>query len=855
MLRPPQLVILTAALLGMGVVAASWLPAAGAQEGNPTSLATSAQVILVKSCGSANCHGNETPFKFNVNQRETLIRNKVLVPKNAAASELIRRVETGSMPLAAPKLSDADIRTLRAWIDAGAPDFASGAAAVSARRFITETDIVRGILRDLQAAPERDREYLRYFSIAHLHNNAAISDADLQLYRNSLGKLANHLSWKREISVPRAVDAQKTVLRVDLRDFGWSEGTWKGLLAAYPYGFRPRNLRGELQQIHALSGADLPYLRVDWFVATASVPPLYHDILELPETLPELERKLGVDARQNLRQDRAVRAGLRNSGVSKNNRAVERHASAYGAYWKSFDFAGNRSEQNIFVNPLDFREDGGEFIFHLPNGLQGYLITNAQGKRLDVAPVEIVRDRTNPLDPIVVNGRSCMGCHFQGMKTFRDGVRAVIETQRRPHYDQEKALALYVPQPELDRLFQRDTDQFLAALRKTGSVAPKSEADEPINVLSNRYLGEVSAAQAAADVGLEPAEFRRRITNRGELEKRGINQLLAPNGGIKRDAWEEHFGAVVLEIGLADHVRPARPFSHPGAAIPAEARIRITLGSLDGPDPALAREVRQSLLLGLERSADLRVVAGDGDRNLRGTVAVNAREQVTITITDPRHNLRVELTGAREDLHFLAQQVSSELTYRITGARLPGGAPAAAAPVALAQRLDPVRELIRTVGEGGPVRLSLSVDRGPGSTYSGGEDVVVSLRADRDCHVAIYNIDSAGQVVLLFPNETVRDNRIPGNRLVSLVDRDGTSLIRVSRDGSFGIERVIAFATPGPMDFPGMKGGAGKFGAPIGGVQQLKEKGLKLKNQAQQPVAVGGGGGASNALVEFFTVR
>lgn len=852
MLRRSHLFALTAGLLGIGVLTAGWSAAFAEPEASPATLAVQAQGVLAKNCSGSGCHGDENAFKFNVRQRETLIRSKVVAPKDAANSELLRRVETGSMPLGAPKLSAADIQTLRVWIEGGAPDFAAAADA-PARPFISEAEIIRAIRRDLEAAPERDREYLRYFSLAHLHNNPAISDPDLQLYRSSLGKLVNHLSWKREISVPRAVDAHEAVLRIDLRDFGWSGDTWKRLLAAYPYGFLTRKLRGELRQIQDLAGVEVPYLRVDWFVATASVPPLYHELLQLPETVQELEQMLGVDAQQNVRQDRAARAGVRSSGVSQNNRAVERHVTRYGAYWKSFDFAGNRSDQDIFAHPLDFREDGGEYIFHLPNGLQGYLLSNAQGKRLDAAPINIVRDRTNPLDPTVLNGRSCIGCHFQGMKVFQDDVRATIQAQLRPRFDDAKALALYVPQPELDGLFKRDTEQFLAALRQTGSETPKSDADEPINVLSNRYLGEVSVAQAAADVGLELAEFRRRITNRPELEQRGLHQLLAPNGGIKRDAWEEHFGTVLLELGLADYVKPARPTAHRVAALPAEGRIRIKLAPLTGQDAELEHEVRQTLLLSLERSPEIRIVTDGEDRSLRGAVTTNDR-QVTLTVEDPRHDLRVERTGAREDVHFLAQQVASELSYRLSGTRPPGGV-LGGAPAALVERLDPVRGLIREVGEGGPVRLHLAVDRGPRSTYRGGEDVIVSLSADQDCYVAIYNIDSAGQVNLLFPNELLGDNHLTANRTVRLVDRSGASLIRVDPGGSFGIERLLAFATPGPVDFPGTKGGGGKFGASIGGVQQFRSKTLVVKDQAQRPVAVGGGGGASNALVEFFSAR
>ena len=108
---------------------------------------------------------------------------------------------------------------------------------------------------------------------------------------------------------------------------------------------------------------------------------------------------------------RVWRAGTNNSGVSNHNRVIERHSSQHGAYWKSYDFAGSVGTQNIFNHPLSFTHDGGEVIFNLPNGLQGYYVTNASGFRLDDAPISIV---SNPAasDPTVRNGLSCFGLPY-----------------------------------------------------------------------------------------------------------------------------------------------------------------------------------------------------------------------------------------------------------------------------------------------------------------------------------------------------------------------------------------------------------------------------------------------------------
>ena len=92
------------------------------------------------------------------------------------------------------------------------------------------------------------------------------------------------------------------------------------------------------------------------FVAQASLPPLYHNLLSLPLTDRELETRLEVDVGYAISpMRRELMSGgqaLNNSGVSNNNRVIERHTSRYGAYWKSYDFAGSVGTQNIFTHPL-----------------------------------------------------------------------------------------------------------------------------------------------------------------------------------------------------------------------------------------------------------------------------------------------------------------------------------------------------------------------------------------------------------------------------------------------------------------------------------------------------------------------
>jgi mono/diheme cytochrome c family protein len=525
------------------VIAAIFLNAQAASADDRSALAAETRDLLKQRC--FQCHGANGVARKNVFalDRNRLVQSKTVIPGDLN-SLLLKQVESGAMPLGGPELSAEQKQTLRNWVARGAPDW-EDERAIASRVFLTEPKLLALIRDDLLGARERDRAFLRYFSLAHLFNSGAPDD-EMEIYRRALAKLVNSLSWHREITPPAAIDSAKIVFRIDLRDYNWTAATWNMIIAAYPYGLRTQ--ASEL--ISELSGAALPYIRADWFAANASTPPLYHDILALPKTARELERELGVDAARDLEEEKNIaRAGLRSSGVSHNNRALERHASPQGAYWKSFDFKNNLDDQNIFKDPLRLNPAGGEIIFNLPNGLQAYLLIDAFGRRLDEAPIAIVADRNNADDPVIRNGRSCMNCHYDGMQSFKDDVRQVARSMNLASFDLEKVLAIYPAQETLDRLIEKDRARFQLAAQQTGGLATSAQA-EPINALSRRFLAEMPVEQAAAEAGFEVREFQSRVAESNRLLALGYGQLLVARGGIKRDAWDKNFADLALELGL-----------------------------------------------------------------------------------------------------------------------------------------------------------------------------------------------------------------------------------------------------------------------------------------------------------------
>ena len=385
-------------------------------------LAQEVSAIFEQNC--LNCHGVSGAFKDELLiERATLVDTEVVIPGDPENSEFYKRLlgptENGAqMPLNLPPLSPEAVETIALWITAGAPDW----DVQYDINFITTAAMLDTIRTHLESLDPFDRPSARYFTMTHLHN-AGESPETLNDYRIALSKLVNSLSWRFEITNPTPIDTAQTIFYIDLRRYEWNTRTdvWTHIEQVYPYNiaFDPETQAGllkKLTQLQTETGSIVPFVHVDWFLATASLPPLYHDILGLPQTDSVLETQLEVDVASNTINAPGInvwRAGFNNSGVSKNNRVVERHISRYGAYWKSYDFAGSVGSQHIFTHPLDFTHDGGEIIFNLPNGLQAYFLVDANGNRLDDAPIEIV---SNPAasDPTVRNGLSCIGCHTQG---------------------------------------------------------------------------------------------------------------------------------------------------------------------------------------------------------------------------------------------------------------------------------------------------------------------------------------------------------------------------------------------------------------------------------------------------------
>jgi serine/threonine-protein kinase len=298
-------------------------------------LGKEALALLRKDC--YKCHGSvrKGDPKFNVADLNYMLtaETNLIVPGKPDESLIIQRVEADEMPLPPNKpLSKKEKALLSRWVDSGAkppkPESKSLPKA-KAPKYLNNNYVRRIIDADQQRLGAFAPNF-RYMSLTTAFNTGG-NQKLLSHTRAAVSKVANSLSTQQFLSLPRIVDSYGLVLAVNIRALGWSDRDWDQILDLYPYDGAPE------------------FIRADWFVANASVPPLYYNLLDLPRTQKQLEDRIEVDRNRNFLLNLLLRAAITTSGVAFNNRVLEVHPSILGPYWISHDFATEEDDQNVVL--------------------------------------------------------------------------------------------------------------------------------------------------------------------------------------------------------------------------------------------------------------------------------------------------------------------------------------------------------------------------------------------------------------------------------------------------------------------------------------------------------------------------
>ena len=530
MLRKSKLVLLPL----LALVGANMVPTTLNAAQEISNLRKEVVNILEASC--ARCHQvgqlekrNEPAQNFgNVLDLEALVRDKKhVIAGNPDNSKLWKTMMDGTMPYdvfngnyEAHSPSADDMEKIAEWIRA---EGEAKQDLIASREFVSDEDFLAVISNDLRALPEHRIARTRYISLANLYNGGASEEA-MEVYRQGSVKLLNSLTYEPDPIQYEKLGPGNTILRFNLDDMGWDDDKWDLLQANNPFLVRYDNSIARF--IEEQTKTKSPIIRADVFAFVAPRPKLYLDLLDLPDTFEKLQEFLGVDINEEIENNRVVRAGFQQSGVSQNNRLIERVSTKFGAFWNSYDFAGNKGNQSLLLHPLGpegedaFTHDGGEMFFALPNGFQAYYLATSDGKMLISGPTEIVRD-TRRKDLKVTNGISCMSCHALGIRDEnQDQIRDyVLSSASFDSATRKKVEAIYPPQEKMKAIMARDKKRFMDAMVAAG-LDPNLTLDgqlEMISALSDQFERNLTLEMAAAEFGMSVKQFNETMPRAGKI--------------------------------------------------------------------------------------------------------------------------------------------------------------------------------------------------------------------------------------------------------------------------------------------------------------------------------------------------
>lgn len=534
----------------------------------------------------------------NVDDIYALIADEKLINGDAEGSLLYQRFASTDLGFVMPPLTpqpQADIDRLKAFIDGNCmPEYQGDCSDTNVPLDIeAQFQVMRD---DISELDDSDQPFTRYLSLAHLHNTGFCTD-ELAPFRDAMTHAVNAASTEPEIVNPVVVEGSfDTLYRIDIRDYGWDQPVTTTIDADDPFtplrfaelAFTDKwdmlcndtpsavihdpslgnDAAGDVQE-DAQQGCVM--LLADHMAFRAVQPPTYHDLLDLPLLVQDVDQLFLGEPRsvQQLDAD-VIRAGVLNSGVSQQNRLVERLTQDTNGnyYWVSYDFAQDENDnENLFVNPFGpadpfiaitpnvFAEAGGEALFQLSNGLMGGLLFTSPasaegGIRLNEGPTFIVTDPKTE-NGAVLNGMSCFSCHTNGIINVTDELlpnvkenRGLVDAATEDFMDE-----IYVSPEEFREIAQADSNSFLAAKDKL-NLTPNPPKDAVFANYEHYVFIDVPKNLVSAELGV----LNQNDLNQCIVDIAAWSPLFAPEGArLARDVFDNRYGDCIeiLNLGVS----------------------------------------------------------------------------------------------------------------------------------------------------------------------------------------------------------------------------------------------------------------------------------------------------------------
>jgi len=532
-------------------------------------LAASAMEILKENCSS--CHDSKVGsgnFGSIENLPEMLASGRLIIPGRPDDSVVYQRIQQ-NMPPGGKLLNKTSREVLKAWITKLKPP--------DTNRIIRSSDLISMVSKDLKSREfqsAQNRKGVRYFSL-HVPHNQNRDPVGLNIYKKALFKVLNSVSASSNVIVPRALDSTDTVFAVRLSDFGMTPAVFDQVIQDYyPFTEEIDSADGEHQKNVDALGTKFYLIRADWFAATAPLPLVYKQLLKHPASRQALESSLGIDLINNIKSKTVMRSGFLNSGVSSQNRMIERHLQSQGRpYWISYDFSSNVGKSNIFANPFGppglpakqgedgfissklFDHDGGEVIYQLPNGLFAYFLANGNGNEIDRGPINVVQQDGAPRQFVssIVNGISCMNCHHSGLIFKEDQIRSEITKRSNEFNASELEFVKEVHPFEEDfrAIIESDNIHYRKALKQMG-IDP-SEPD-PVNAAFRLYNADLTTKKAVNELAVEDNFISQILQNKQVIDIFGV-VFSRDDVFIRRDQFQNLLG-LLRSISIIKYLKP-----------------------------------------------------------------------------------------------------------------------------------------------------------------------------------------------------------------------------------------------------------------------------------------------------------
>lgn len=396
----------------------------------------------------------------------------------------------------------------------------------------------------------------------------------------------NSLSTSPAIIQPEFVEgSEHRIIRFYLDNYRIRPETWEFFVKNEPYFSHISD-----KDVNVSAATFKPIIRTDWFLANAFVEPSYSILLNnsLKNFNPKTETDILENFKFNLtdasdieRQYWATVSG-ENSFVAIQSRRLRRYSGVLDYihitddYKSNVDFLKVVNGKKVYVikDPVEhlldpevvktsritkliqgelfhgdviYEPDGHEGIFQIPNNLQGYYISNAQGKLIAKADPELgVRDTRNTFEPVISNGKSCIWCHDRGINpptnTIQQHLNLVLDLKAKRPEVNELIKSLYDSQYQ--QKIKEDSDKYCTAVGiATGLDAGDNASWFRVYVQWYDY-NRITASQASRELGISEQQLEK--IAKSSISFRLGSLFGSPPTPIPRRIWESLYQSANL---------------------------------------------------------------------------------------------------------------------------------------------------------------------------------------------------------------------------------------------------------------------------------------------------------------------